>query len=528
MFNDLLAGFGDALQPEYLLLALLGVVIGTLTGVLPGIGPVGAISMLLGLSPAVGPTGSLILFAGVYYGSMYGGSTTSILLNIPGEANSVVTAIDGYEMTKRGRAGAALTVAALGSFIAGTISILALAFATPVLGDLALKFGPPEYFALSVAGLLLLCILLTGPLWKSLAMVFLGLMLGAVGLDSLSAEARFTFDTIELSQGIGLVPLAMGLFGVAEVLSVAQQVRHGRVRRPKAPRLRDLLLTREEARRSAGPIGRGSVLGFVMGLIPGPATLTSTFVSYVLEKRLSRRKEEFGKGAIEGVAGPESANNSAAAAAFVPLISLGIPFTPVMALVLSALLLNGITPGPQFIDQHGDLFWTVIASMFVGNLMLLVLNLPMVGLFTRVLALPVQVLMPMILVFVLVGAYAANNTMWDVTVMVCAGLLGFVLTKYGFHMAPLLLAVVLGPTLENSLRVSLSIANGGFGTFVTRPISGAILAICAAVLVARLVWLLSRRVRRTAGNGDTGSATPTTATEPDSSTRVLSERSNQP
>jgi putative tricarboxylic transport membrane protein len=527
MFHDLLSGFGSAFQPEYLLLALLGVVIGTLTGVLPGIGPVGAISVLLGLSPAMGPTGSLILFAGVYYGSMYGGSTTSILLNIPGEANSVVTAIDGYEMTKRGRAGAALTVAAVGSFVAGTISILALAFATPVFGDLALKFGPPEYFALTVAGLLLLCILLTGPLWKSLTMVFLGLTLGAVGLDTLSAQARFTFDTIELSQGIGLVPLAMGFFGVAEVLSVAQQVRHGQVLRPKAPKLRDLLLTRDEARRSVGPIGRGSLLGFVMGLVPGPATLTSTFVSYVVEKRLSRRKEEFGKGAIEGVAGPESANNSAAAAAFIPLISLGIPFTPVMALVLSALLLNGITPGPQFINQHGDLFWTVIASMFIGNLALLVLNLPLVGLFTRILALPVYVLMPMILVFVLVGAYAASNTMWDVTVMVGAGLLGFVLTKYGFHMAPLLLAVVLGPTLENSMRVSLSISNGDLSTFVTRPISGAILTICAAVVVARVGWFLLRRTRPTAGSGSIGSPTPIAASEPDSAVRVLSERSDQ-
>lgn len=494
MFNDLAAGFSAALEPEYLLLALVGVVIGTLTGVLPGIGPVGAISVLLGLSPAMGPTGSLILFSGVYYGSMYGGSTTSILLNIPGEANSVVTAIDGFEMTKRGRAGAALTVSAVGSFVAGAFGIVALAFATPAFGDFALRFGPPEYFALAIAGLLLLCILLSGPLWKSLTMVFLGLTVGAVGLDPLSGEARFTFDSLELSQGIGLVPLAMGFFGVAEVLSVAQQTRNGRTRRPKAPKLRDLLLTREETRRSVGPIARGSVLGFIMGLIPGPATLTSTFVSYVLEKRISPRKDQFGKGAIEGVAGPESANNAAATAAFVPLMSLGIPFTPVMALVLSALLLNGITPGPQFIDQHGDLFWTVIASMFLGNLALLVLNLPLVGLFTRVLALPAQVLMPMILVFVLVGAYAASNTMWDVTVMVCAGLLGFVLTKYGFHMAPLLLAVVLGPTLESSMRVSMSLANGEMSTFVTRPISGLILTVCAVVVLVRAAFYLRSRL----------------------------------
>lgn len=497
--GQLLEGFAAALTPTNLLLALIGVLIGTITGVLPGVGPVGAIAILLGISPSLGPTGSVILFAGVYYGSTYGGSTTSILLNMPGEANSIVTAIDGYEMTKRGRAGAALSIAAIGSFVAGTISIIALSFAAPLLGDFALQFGPPEYFALAAGGLILLTMLVPGRPWKSIVMIFLGLLLGTVGIDTMSGSQRFTFGSGDLVQGLGIVPLAMGLFGISEVLAAAAS--RGQRHRVRAPGLRELLPTRSEARRSVGPIARGSVIGFGMGLIPGPATLTSTFASYVLEKRLSRRPEEFGKGAIEGVAGPEAANNAAAGAAFLPLLSLGIPFTPVMALVLSSLLLNGIIPGPDFIEDHGDIFWTVIASMYIGNLVLLVLNLPLVGLFTRILMIPQHYLLAVIILFSLVGVYADENSMWDVLVMSVAGLVAFWLRRHGFSMAPLLLAVVLGTVMENSFRQTMTISGGSFAIFLDRPIiilitSSIVLGLGLRIWFAARTRTIARRAER--------------------------------
>lgn len=503
VLGSLGAGFSTFLTPSYLILALAGVVLGTLIGVLPGIGPVGAMSILLGFTLYLGPTASLILFAGIYFGSMYGGSTTSILLNVPGEAMSVITAIDGHAMTQRGRAGPALFIAGVASFVAGTIGIVGLSLFAPVLGGLALEFGPPEYFALTVAGLLLLASLSPGNTVKAIVMVLLGLAIATVGIDKMTGQIRFTFGLNILSQGISFVPVVMGVFGVAEVLSMAGG---GWTRRfARAPRLRELLPTRVEARRSLSPMARGSGLGFLCGLLPGSGPIISTFLSYTLERRVSRRRREFGKGAIEGVAGPEAANNGATSAAFVPLMALGLPFTPTMALILAALLLNGIVPGPNFISENPDLFWTVIASMYVGNLLLLLLNVPLVGLFTRLLSVPPNLLMPSVLVFATIGVYTINNSVLDIVVMICAGVVALVLRRYDYSMAPLVLAMVLEDTLESSLRQSLTLSEGSVGIFLTRPIAGVILAAVAAVMAGK-VFFRVRRQRTTSSATESSDA----------------------
>ncbi|MEX1077923.1 MAG: tripartite tricarboxylate transporter permease [Homoserinimonas sp.] len=491
--DGLMAGFASLWDPSLLLIAVVGVILGTLVGVLPGIGPIGAMALLLGFSTQLGPAGSLILFSGIYYGSQYGGSTTSILLNIPGEASSVVTAIDGHQMAKKGRAGGALAIAALSSFAAGTLSVVALTFFAPSLASVAVRLGPPEYFALTVAGLVLLAFLTPGSVVKSLIMVGLGLAVATIGLDQITGQIRFNFGSTELTQGIAFVPLAMGVFGFAEVIAAA--VERWRPESVRAPKLRELVPTRPELRRAAWPTVRGSGVGFVSGLIPGPAAIISTFSSYMLEKQISRRKSEFGKGAVEGVAGPEAANNAAATASFVPLMALGIPFAPVMALVLSALLLNGITPGPTFITDHPEVFWVVIAGMYVANAMLLLLNLPLVGLFTRLLAIPPKVLMPCVLVFLMVGAYASNNSSFDIIIMLLAGVVGFLLRRHGFSVMVMVLAVVLAPTLESSLRQSLTLSSGDFAIFLTRPFSATVFGVIACVAVVRLV-LVVRNARR--------------------------------
>lgn len=485
MLNDLGAGFAAFANPTYVTLALIGVVLGTVVGVLPGIGPIGAMSVLLGVTAQLGPTGSLILFAGIYFGSTYGGSTTSILLNVPGEASSVVTALDGFEMTKRGRAGPALTVAAVGSFVAGTIAIFGLMMFAPWLSSVAVDLGPPEYLALCVAGLLLLAALSTGSTAKAIVMICAGLAAGTVGIDPAGGELRFTFGSSDLAQGFSFIALVMGVFGIAEALTIA-----GRRWQPapvKAPKLRELLPSKQEAREAAPAAIRGSVIGFLLGLVPGPAAVLSTFASYVTERKLSKHPERFGRGAIEGVAGPEAANNAAAGAAFVPLLALGIPFAPTMALVLAALLLNGIVPGPTLVHDQPELFWTVIAAMYIANLMLLVLNLPLVGLFTRLLSIPPQALMPLVIGLCVVGVYAESNSMFDVVVMLVAGLLGFVLRRVGFSMAPFVLAVVLQPTLETSLRQTLAYSDGNPGYVFGRPVTMVIfgLIVVAIVLSAR-------------------------------------------
>lgn len=490
MLDNLWAGFASFADPTYLTLALVGVVLGTVVGVLPGIGPIGAMSVLLGMTTQLGPTGSLILFAGIYFGSTYGGSTTSILLNVPGEASSVVTALDGYEMTKRGRSGPALTVAAVSSFLAGTIAIFGLMMFAPWLSSVAVELGPPEYLALCVAGLLLLAALSTGSTAKAVVMICAGLAVGTIGIDPAGGDLRFTGGSSTLAEGFSFIALVMGVFGIAEALTMA-----GRRWRPdpvRAPRLRELLPSKQERREAAPAAVRGSFIGFLLGLVPGPAAVLSTFASYVTERKLSKHPERFGRGAVEGVAGPEAANNAAAGAAFVPLMALGIPFAPTMALVLAALLLNGIVPGPTFVNDQPELFWTVIAAMYIANLMLLVLNLPLVGLFTRLLSIPPQALMPFVIGLCVVGVYAEGNSMFDVVVMLVAGLLGFLLRRVGFSMAPFVLAVVLQPTLEVSLRQTLAFSDGNPTYVLGRPVTMVILG-----LVVVAVALSARRALRT-------------------------------
>lgn len=478
------AGFATALTPLYLYYALLGTVLGTITGVLPGLGPLGAMAILLGFTLTMDATGAMILFAGIYYGAMYGGSTTSILLNIPGEAASVVTCIDGFKMTQRGRGGAALTVAAVGSFIAGTISILGLVVAALFLSDIALRFGPPEFLALGVAGLVLLVRLTEGPLLHSLIMILAGMALATVGVDFLTGLERFTFGITELGQGLEFLPVAMGVFGIAEVLATVQDRQVPRTVAPVG--LRELLPSRLEWRRSVPAMLRGSFLGFLIGLVPGPSPVIATFTSYIVEKRISRRPEEFGHGAVEAVAGPEAANNAAVGGAYVPLFALGIPFTPAMAVVLGALMLHGLTPGPNLIKAKADLFWTVIASMYIGNAMLLLLNLPLVNIFVGILRIPRHLLLPSIVLICLVGVYSVNASPLDLLLLAVFGFVGWALREVGFPPAPLVLAMVIGPMIETSLRQSLAMTGGRLSDVVFRPITLSLYTIAVLVFVVPL------------------------------------------
>src|SRR5512145_3102218 len=474
-------GFAVALTPTSLFACFLGVLVGTIVGILPGIGPVGAMALLLPSTFALQPATALIMLAGIYYGAMYGGSTTSILVNVPGEAGSVVTAIDGYQMTKRGRAGAALAVAAVGSFIAGSLGVVGIVLASSWLADQALRFGPPEYFAMAVAGLLLLSRLSGGSVVHAFVMVAIGLALGTVGMDSISAVRRFTFGSTQLSQGVELVPVIMGLYGVAEVLLIAETgLKKAHV---AAVRLRELLPTRAEWKQSGWPIARGSVVGFLTGLIPGPTTVLATFISYTLERKVSRTPERFGQGAIEGVAGPEAANNGATAGAMVPLLSLGIPFSPATAILLGALVIHGLQPGPLMMTQRPEVFWGVVASMYLGNLILLILNLPLVGLFVSVLRLPQHVLATLVLLLCLVGAYSLNNSQLDLWVLVAFGIFGYVLRKLAIDPSPLVVALVLGPLMEKTLRQTLFMERGNFLAVLGRPLTLTLLLIGAVVFV---------------------------------------------
>ncbi len=488
--QNLLLGFQVALQPAMLGYAFLGCVIGTLVGMLPGVGPLTGISLLLPVTYGLNPTVALVMLAGVYYGAMYGGSTTSILMRIPGEAASVMTCIDGYEMTRKGRAGAALAIAAIGSFIAGTISVIGLMLLAPPLASIALKFGPPEYSALLLLGLLVLSYLSGGSIIKTLAMAVLGLLLGMIGIDTMSGFMRFSYGIIELGDGIGIVPVAVGLFGVSEILLTA---RTGAAEPVQKPRLRELLPSRTELKDSAWPIARGTVLGFFIGIIPGSAHVISSFISYAIERRLSKHPERFGKGAVEGVAGPESANNSAASGALVPLLALGVPSGALPAVMLAALLIHGVTPGPMLIQNNPELFWGLIASMYVGNVVLLILNLPMIGLFINILRIPYQYLYPLILVFCVLGVYSISQSVVDVWIMVIMGLLGYFLRKLDFETAPIVLGLILSPMLELSVRQALAMSGGEYAIFFTRPISATMLAIGAAILFYALWSAFSRR-----------------------------------
>jgi putative tricarboxylic transport membrane protein len=487
--HNLAVGFSVALSPPVLLYAFVGCVIGTLVGVLPGVGPLAGISLLLPATFGMDATRAIVMLAGIYYGAMYGGSTTSILMRIPGEAASVMTCIDGYAMARKGRAGAALAIAAVGSYVAGSASVIGLMLLAPPLAAFALRFGPPEYFALLLFGLLVLAYMSSGSMLKSLAMAALGLLLGMIGIDQMSGYFRFAYGVVELGDGLGVVPVAVGLFGLAEILATA-----GQAVPPKViePRLRELLPSRAEWRDAAAPIGRGTVLGFLVGIIPGSAHIISSFVSYALEKKLSKRPEEFGHGAVAGVAGPESANNSATSGAFVPMLALGVPSGPIPAVMLAAMMVHGVSPGPLLIRQQPELFWGFIASMYVGNLVLLILNLPLVGLFVNLLRVPYPYLYPAILTFSILGVYAVNGSVVDVWIMLAMGVLGYILRKLGFETAPIVLGVVLAPMIELALRQSLAMSDGHYAIFFQRPIAAALLAVGLGMMLLSLRSFIRR------------------------------------
>jgi putative tricarboxylic transport membrane protein len=470
--------------------AFLGCLVGTLVGMLPGIGPLAGISILLPLTFGLDATKAIVMLAGIYYGSQYGGSTTSILLRIPGEASSVMTCIDGNAMAKKGRAGAALCIAAVGSFVAGTFGVVMLTLVAPPLANFALGFGPPEYTALLVLGLIFLAYMSTGSLVRTLLMAALGLLLGTIGIDVMTGHFRYSFDIPELGDGIGIVPVAVGLFGLGEILSTPSRQVTTEVIRPK---FRELWPSREEWRQSALPIARGSVLGFVIGIIPGSAHIISSFMSYALEKRVSKTPEEFGKGAVAGVAGPESANNSASTGSFVPMLALGIPTGPVIAVLMAALLIHGVPPGPTLVNDHPNVFWGFVASMYVGNLMLLALNLPLVGVFVNLLRIPYAYLYPLIIMFCVIGVYEVNNSIIDVWIMLIMGAVGYGLKKFEFDPAPLVLGLVIAPIFEMSLRQSLIMSDGTWAIFLQRPIALVLLVVSAGLLALSAITLVSRR-----------------------------------
>jgi len=489
--HSLALGFSVAFQATNLWYAFLGCLVGTLVGVLPGIGPLAGISILLPVTFGLNATQAIIMLAGIYYGSQYGGSTTSILMRIPGEASSVMTCVDGYAMSQKGRAGAALCIAAVGSWIGGTFGVVVLTVVAPPLATIAIKFGPPEYTALLVLGLIFLAYMSSTSLVRTLLMACLGLLLGMIGIDNMTGDFRYSFNLAELGDGIGIVPVAVGLFGLGEILSTPSM--HA-VKDVMAPKLSELLPTRQEWREAAMPIGRGTLLGFIIGIIPGSAHVISSFLSYALEKRVSRHPEEFGKGAVAGVAGPETANNAASTGAFVPLLALGIPTSPITAVLIGALMIHGVQVGPTLVNEHPDVFWGFVASMYVGNLMLLALNLPLVSLFVTVLRIPYAYLYPMIIMFCIIGVYETNNSIVDVWIMLFMGMLGYALRKFEFDPAPLVLGLVIAPILEQSLRQSLIMSNGDYTIFLTRPISASLMVVSAALLaLAALSFILKQR-----------------------------------
>jgi putative tricarboxylic transport membrane protein len=492
VLQNMVTGFGIAATPMNLVLCLAGCFVGTLIGVLPGIGPAATIALLLPVTFNLHPASAIIMLSGIFYGAMYGGSTTAILVNIPGEAASAITCIDGYQMARQGRAGPALGIAAFGSFIAGTFGVFLLMLVAPPVSEFALKFGPPEIFAVMVLGLTILSYLSSGSLLKAIIISLVGLFVGMVGID-ISGVFRFTFGLPDFYDGVGLVPVLMGLFGVAEVLLNLERVI---TRQIFETRIKGLLPDREDWKVSALPILRGTFIGFLLGVIPGPSNTISSFVSYALEKRLSPTPERFGKGAIEGVAGPESANNSACAGNFIPVLTLGIPTSAVMAVIVGAFIIHGVTPGPLLIKSHPDIFWGTIASMYIGNVMLLILNLPLIGIWVRVLKIPYGILFPLILLFCFAGAYANNNSLMDLNVMVFFGLVGYLMKKTGFEPAPMVMAYILCPFLEEAFRQSLIKSHGDFSIFVTRPISATVLALAVAVISLNIFSGIKERRKR--------------------------------
>jgi putative tricarboxylic transport membrane protein len=475
-----MTGLGVACEPTNLLFCFMGVFIGTLIGVLPGLGPVATMSILLPVTYGISATTAIIMLSGIYYGAYYGGSTTSILVNIPGETASVVTCLDGYQMARQGRAGPALGIAAFGSFIAGTAGIIVLQVLAPPLVTVALKFGSPEYFSLMILGLTILIFLAEKSIIKALMTAGVGTFLGTVGLDTISGVARFSFGIPEFLDGLGIVPMAMGLFGIAEIFINLEKIIKTDVTDAK---IGNLLPTLKDWMDSKWAIVRGTVVGFFLGILPGGGGVLASFVSYAVEKMASKNPQKFGHGAIEGVAGPEAANNAAASGGYIPLLTLGIPVGVVQAILLGALMMHGITPGPMLLKEHPNLFWGVIASMYVGNAMLLVLNLPLIGIWVKVLRIPYSILFPLILLFCLIGAYAVNNSTVDVAIMIFFGVVGYLMRKFEYEPAPFIMAFVLSPIMELALRRSLIVSNGDFMIFLNRPISLGCLILAAILLV---------------------------------------------
>jgi putative tricarboxylic transport membrane protein len=491
LFNNLIFGFSVALSWQNLLYCFLGCLLGTLIGVLPGIGPMATIAMLMPITFAIPPVAALIMLAGIYYGAMYGGSTTSILVNLPGETASVVTCIDGYQMARQGRAGPALAIAAIGSFFAGTVCTVVIAMFGPPIAEMALKFASPEYFSLMMMGLIVAAVLAPGDMVKSLAMVFLGLLIGCVGTDVDSGWRRFSFDIIELTDGIGFVVVAIGVFALGEIVSNLGDPEERSVFTSKVG---SLFPSRDDIKRSIGPIFRGTILGAFFGVLPGTGPAIASFSSYMIEKKMSKDPSQFGRGAIEGVAGPESANNADAQCKFIPMLTLGIPASGTMALMLGALMIQGIAPGPTVMTQKPDLFWGLIASMWIGNLMLVVLNLPLIGLWVSLLKVPYRLLFPAIMTFSCIGIYSLNNSPFELYLTAIFGLLGFLWMKLECSPVPLMLGFVLGPMMEENLRRAMLISRGDPTVFVTRPIS--LVFVIITILIVIMMAMPSLKKRR--------------------------------
>jgi putative tricarboxylic transport membrane protein len=488
--THLLAGFAAAMTPVNLMFALIGCVLGTLIGVLPGLGPAAGTAILIPLTFKLDPTGAIIMLCAIYYGAMYGGTITSVLLNVPGEAASVITCIDGYQMAKQGRGGVALGIAAIGSFIGGIFAAVALVVVAKPLSTLALSFGPPEFFALMLVGLCLVTGLAGRSLIAGVLMTVLGLLLAMIGIDPVRGAPRFTFGVPDLYDGIGFIPVVMGLFGVGEILATAEKPYREIIK----TNLASVLPSREDWGRSLGAIGRGTGIGFFLGLIPGVGAIIPTFMSYIVEKKVSRTPEDFGKGAIEGVAGPETANNAYANAAMVPLLTLGIPSSPTIAVLMGAFIVNGLTPGPFLFTEKPELVWAVIASFFIGNVLLLILNLPLVGLWAKILEVPWQYVCAGTLLFCLIGAYSINQSVFDIWLMLVFGVIGYGLRKLDFPLAPAVLGLILGPQLEKSLRTSLEMSAGDWTIFATRPITAVLLVLSAVILVVSALHLAPKEL----------------------------------
>jgi putative tricarboxylic transport membrane protein len=481
LLHNIYLGFSVAFIPVNLLFCFIGVLLGTLVGVLPGLGPAATIALLLPITFSMRPETAIIMVAGIYYGAQYGGSTTSILVNIPGEASSVITCLDGYQMARKGRAGPALGISAFGSFIGGTLSVLGLMLLGPVMANFALDFGPPEYFALMLLGVVILTFLSRGSMTKSFASAALGLFVGTVGIDPIFGAQRFTYGTLTLMDGIGLVPVAMGLFGVAEVLT---NIERAEVRDVFMAKITGLLPSRKDWKACFAPIIRGSFIGFFLGILPGGGAILASFTAYAVEKRIAKNPDGFGKGDIVGVAAPETANNAATGGAMIPLLSLGIPSNVIMALLIGAMMIHGIKPSCFLVTEHPQVFWGVITSMYVGNVLLLVLNLPLIPLWVKLLKIPYGILFPLIVLFCLIGVYTVNSNRYEIVIMLVFGAVGYLMRKTGFEPAPMLFAMVIGPIMETSLRQSLLHSRGSFGIFFTRPIS-------AVLIISGLILLLS-------------------------------------